>query len=133
MEPIISPWFIYFAGIVDPLKFALGLVSCVGFLALVASVLAYFMNDPRQGTGSPEFKRQLEQDQGIALRCLRIALVVTVTSFTLQTIIPSKQTMIAMVVANMVTIDNIQGANDFVKSNVQDYVNMIVEAVNNVK
>lgn len=133
MEPIISPWFIYFAGIVDPLKFALGLVSCVGFLALVIAVLAYFMNDPRQGTGCPEFKRELETDQRVALRCLRVALVITVTSFTLQTIIPSKQTMIAMAVANMVTIDNIQGANDFVKSNVQDYVNMVVEAVNKVK
>lgn len=133
MEPIISPWFIYFVGIVDPLKFALGLVSCVCFIALVIAILAYFMNDPRQGTGSPEFKQELEQDQRIALRCLRIALVVTVTSFTLQTIIPSKQTMIAMAVANMVTVDNIQSANDFVKSNVQDYVNMIVEAVNKVK
>lgn len=133
MEPIISPWFIYFAGIVDPLKFALGLVSCVCFIALVIAILAYFTNDPCQGTGSPEFKQQLEQDQRIALRCLRIALVVTVTSFTLQTIIPSKQTMIAMAVANMVTVDNIQSANDFVKSNVQDYVNMIVEAVNKVK
>ena len=30
-------------------------------------------------------------------------------------------------------MDNIQGANDFIKSNVQDYVNMIVEAVNKVK
>lgn len=133
MEPIISPWFIYFAGIVNPLKFALGLVSCVGFLALVIAVLAYFMNDPRQGTESPEFKRTLETDQRVALRCLRVALVITVTSFTLQTIIPSKQTMIAMAVANIVTVDNIQGANDFVKTNVQDYVNMIVEAVNKVK
>lgn len=133
MEPIISPWFIYFAGIVDPLKCALGLVSCVGFIALVIAIIAYFMNDPRQGTDSPEFKQELEKDQRIALRCLRIVLVVTVTSFTLQTIIPSKQTMIAMAVANMVTIDNIKGANDFVKSNIQDYVNMIVDAVNKVK
>lgn len=133
MEPIISPWFIYFAGIVDPLKMALGLVSAVFFMALVLAIIAYFINDPRQGTGSPEFRQELEKDQRIALRCLRIALVVTVTSFTLQTIIPSKQTMIAMAVANMVTVDNIKNANDFVKSNVQDYVNMIVEAVNKVK
>lgn len=133
MEPIISPWFIYFAGIVDPLKFALGLVSCVCFIAFILAIIAYCMNDPRQGKNCPEFKQELETDQRIALRCLRIALVVTVTSFTLQTIIPSKQTMIAMAVANMVTVDNIQSANDFVKSNVQDYVNMIVEAVNKVK
>ena len=133
MEPIISPWFIYFAGIVDPLKCSLGLVSAVGFIALVFSILAYHMNDPRQGTGSPEFKQELEDNQRVALKCLRITLVTTVICFTLQTIIPSKQTMIAMAVANMVTIDNLQSANDFVKSNVQDYVNMIVEAVNKVK
>lgn len=133
MEPIISPWFIYFAGIVDPLKCALGLVCCVCFIALVIAIIAYFVNDPRQGTYFPEFRRELETDQRIALRCLRIVLAVTVTSFTLYTIIPSKQTMIAMAVANMVTVDNIQGANDFIKSNVQDYVNMIVEAVNKVK
>ncbi len=129
MEPIISPWFIYFAGIVDPLKMALGLVSCVGFIATIF----YFVTDPRQGADSPQYKQELEADHRVAVRCLRIVLVVTVTSFTLQTIIPSKQTMIAMAVANMVTIDNIQSANDFVKSNVQDYVNMIVEAVNKVK
>jgi hypothetical protein len=133
MEPIISPWFIYFVGIVDPLKCALGFVSCVGFIALIIAFIAYCANDPRQGENCPEFKQELETNTRVALRCLRIALVVTVASFTLQTIIPSKQTMIGMAVANMVTVDNIQSANDFVKSNVQDYVNMIVEAVNKVR
>lgn len=133
MEPIINPWFIYFAGIVDPLKMALGLVSCVGFIALIIATICYFVTDPRQGADSPQYKQELEADHCVAVRCLRVVLAITVTSFTLQTIIPSKQTMIAMAVANMVTIDNIQSANDFVKSNVQDYVNMIVEAVNKVK
>lgn len=133
MEPIISPWFIYFAGIVDPLKAALGLVSCVGFMALVMAIFAYFITDPRQGVERPEAQQELEAEHRVVVRCLRIALVITVTSFTLQTIIPSKQTMIAMAVANIVTIDNLQGANDFIKSNVQDYVNMIVEAVNKAK
>lgn len=133
MEPIISPWFIYLAGIVDPLKEALTLISCVGFIALAIVIVAYFITDPRQGGESPEARQELEADHRVVVRCLRVALVITVTSFTLQTIIPSKQTMIAMAVANMVTVDNIKSANDFVKSNVQDYVNMIVEAVNNAK
>ena len=133
MEPIISPWFIYSVGIVDPLKCALGFVSCVGLIALIIAFIAYCTNDPRQGENCPEFKQELEMNTRVALRCLRIALVVTVASFILQTIIPSKQTMIAMAVANMVTVDNIQSANDFVKSNVQDYVNIIVEAVNKVR
>ena len=57
----------------------------------------------------------------------------TIVSFMLQAFIPDKDTLIAMAVANIVTVDNLQGANDFVKTNVQDYVNMIVEAVNKVK
>lgn len=133
MEPIISPWFIYFAGIVDPLKTALSFIACIGFIALIIATIFYFVTDPRQEVGSPEARQELESDHCVAVRCLRIVLVVTVTAFTLQTIIPSKQTMIAMAVANMVTVDNIKSANDFVKSNVQDYVNMIVEAVNKVK
>ena len=133
MEPIISPWFVYFAGIVDPLKMALGLVSCVGFIALILAIIFYFVTDPRQEVRSSEARQELESDHRVVVRCLRIVLVVTVTVFTLQTIIPSKQTMIAMAVANMVTVDNIKSANDFVKSNVQDYVNMIVEAVNKTK
>ena len=133
MEPIISPWFIYFAGIVDPLKEALALVSCVGFIALVIVIMAYFVTEPRQTVESSEARQELESDHRVALRCLRMVLVITVTVFTLQTIIPSKQTMIAMAVANMVTVDNIKSANDFVKSNVQDYVNMIVEAVDKTK
>lgn len=133
MEPIISPWFVYFAGIVDPLKASLGLVSCAGFIALGIAMIFYFVTDPRQGTKSLEDSQELEAEHHVVVRCLRIILVIFVTSFTLYIIIPSKQTMIAMAVANMVTVDNIQSANDFVKSNVQDYVNMIVEAVNKVK
>lgn len=38
-----------------------------------------------------------------------------------------------MAVANIVTPENIQGANDFVKTNVQDYINMIVDGINKVK
>ena len=133
MEPIISPWFIYFAGIVDPLKASLALIACVGFIVLVIAIVCYFVTDPRRGVESPEAKQELEADHRVVVRCLRISLVVTVISFTLQTIIPSQKTMIAMAVANMVTIDNIKSANDFVKSNVQDYVNMIVEAVHKAK
>ena len=38
-----------------------------------------------------------------------------------------------MVVANYITPDNLHGANDVIKSNLQDYVNIIVEGINNVK
>ena len=35
--------------------------------------------------------------------------------------------------SGIVTVDNIHGANEFVKTNVQDYVNMLTDAINKVK
>jgi len=52
---------------------------------------------------------------------------------TINTFIPSRDVMIAMVVSSYITPDNLYGANEVVKSNLQDYVNIIVEAINKVK
>lgn len=48
-------------------------------------------------------------------------------------LILSRETLITMLVANMITPDNINGANEFIKSNVQDYVNIIVNGINKTK
>lgn len=132
MEPIISPWFIYFAGIVNPLKFALGLIAFLGFVTCFIVGGYYYIESPCDGCGD-EYNRRAETKQKGALKLLKIVGIMTIVSFMLQAFIPDKDTLIAMAVANIVTVDNIQGANDFVKTNVQDYVNMIVEAVNKVK
>ena len=49
------------------------------------------------------------------------------------TIITALLAKFLFVVANIVTVDNIQGANEFVKTNVQDYINMLTDAINKVK
>lgn len=64
---------------------------------------------------------------------LKVIVPITIVSFVLQAFIPDKETLIAMAVANIVTVDNIQGANEFVKTNVQDYINMLTDAINKVK
>lgn len=61
------------------------------------------------------------------------ALPIGCFSFVIQTFIPSKETMIAMIVANYITPDNLHGANEVIKSNLQDYINIIVEGINKVK
>lgn len=59
--------------------------------------------------------------------------ILFVTTLLLSVFVPNKQVLISMAVANIVTPENIQGANDFVKTNVQDYINMIVDGINKVK
>ena len=132
MEPIISPWLIYLAGIVNPLKFALGLIAFLGFIASFIFGGYYYIEQPCDGCGD-EYNRKAEAKQKGALKVIKIIAPITVISFLVQAFIPDKDTLIAIAVANIVTVDNIQGANEFVKTNVQDYINMLTDAINKVK
>lgn len=132
MEPIISPWLIYLAGIVNPLKFALGLIAFLGFIACFIFGGYYYIESPCDGCGD-EYNRKAEAKQKGALKVIKIIVPITVISFLVQAFIPDKDTLIAIAVANIVTVDNIQGANEFVKTNVQDYINMLTDAINKVK
>lgn len=132
MEPIISPWLIYLAGIVNPLKFALGLIAFIGFIACFVLGCFYYIEGPCDGCRE-EYNRKAEIKQAGALKLMKVVAPITVISFLVQVFIPDKDTLIAMTVANIVTVDNIQGANEFVKTNVQDYINMLTDAINKVK
>ena len=132
MEPIISPWFIYLAGIVNPLKFSLGLIAFIGFIACFIIGCFYYIEAPCDGC-SEEHNRKAEIKQRGALKFMKVIAPITLVSFLVQAFIPDKETLIAMAVANIVTVDNIQGANEFVKTNVQDYINMLTDAINKVK
>ena len=48
-------------------------------------------------------------------------------------LIPSKETLITMLIANVITPDNINMSNELIKHNVQDYVNIIVDGINKTK
>lgn len=132
MEPIISPWLIYLAGIVNPLKSSLGLIAFLGFISLFIVGGFYYVEQPFDGC-SDEYNRKQESKQRGAIKLLKIIAPITFVSFLLQAFIPDKDTLIAMAIANIVTVDNIQGANEFVKTNVQDYINMLTDAINKVK
>lgn len=132
MEPIISPWLIYLAGIVNPLKFTLGLIAFLGFIACLIFGGCYYIESPCDGYGD-EYNRKAEAKQKGMLKVIKIIVPITVISFLVQAFIPDKDTLIAIAVANIVTVDNIQGANEFVKTNVQDYINMLTDAINKVK
>ena len=132
MEPIISPWLIYLAGIVNPLKFALGLIAFLGFITCFIFGGYYYIKQPCDGCGD-EYNRKAEAKQKGSLKVIKIIAPITVVSFLVQAFIPDKDTLIAIAVANIVTVDNIQGVNEFVKTNVQDYINMLTDAINKVK
>lgn len=48
-------------------------------------------------------------------------------------LVPTKEAMYKMLIASYVTTDNIQMVNDAVKTNLQDYLNMLGETVKNMR
>ena len=48
-------------------------------------------------------------------------------------IVPTKDAMYKMLIASYVTTDNIQMVNDAIKTNLQDYLNMLGATVKNMK
>ena len=128
MEPIISPVFIYLIGISSNIQWLCNLLAGLAIsLAVVASVI-WLIN---------EVEMYDDEDKQYTVRlCLKIikySLIYAVILAVIASLIPSKEVATAMVVANYITPDNLQGTNDVIKSNLQDYVNIIVEAINKVK
>lgn len=48
-------------------------------------------------------------------------------------LVPTKDAMYKMLIASYVTTDNIQIVNDAIKTNLQDYLNMLGETVKNMR
>ena len=59
--------------------------------------------------------------------------VAFVISALIAVLVPTKDAMYKMLLAHYVTTDNIQLVNDAIKVNLQDYLNMLGEAVKNLR
>lgn len=133
MEPIISPWLIYFIGVSDSIVRASGMVAFISALILVVVLGFYMYHEIESSYTTGREKEMNVKLSSLSGRASKFLGIVFAVSFFASVFTPDKNTLISMVVANIVTVDNIQGANEFVKTNVQDYINMLTDAINKVK
>lgn len=96
MEPIISPWLVYALSLVNPL---ITILAVVAILAVTGLVIVYTDYDFYDERSSNEVK---------------VIWVVFIISTLLAIFIPSKNTLIAMYVANHVTPDNLSNAQEII-------------------
>lgn len=133
MDPIVSPWLIYLISVINSVRifaFILGLVFSIPLLIYFVSDFFNYINEnilfPYQLDEYEEFKkRNSKQIKKYFILCLTFILV--------GLLIPSKETLITMLIANVITPDNINMSNELIKHNVQDYVNIIVDGINKTK
>ena len=133
MDPIVNPWLIYLISVINSIRifaFILGLVFSIPLLIYFVSDFFNYINEnilfPYQLDEYEELKkRNAKQIKKYFILCLTFILI--------GLLIPSKETLITMLIANVITPDNINMSNELIKHNVQDYVNIIVDGINKTK
>lgn len=123
MEPIISPWTIYLINLTCNISQLLCTISTICAIFSAGAILIIILDS-------------CEPDEEVRCKCtkfLKYSIPTIFIAITINTFIPSRDVMIAMIVSNYITPDNLYGANEAIKANLQDYINMVVESMNKVK
>ena len=119
MEPIINPWIFYVINVVCNLHFITGLLGTLSFGAIIVLVIYWvFTSDDKWNESAKENKR-------LAAKWAKRLGVFFIVDTAIGVFIPSKETMITMLVSNYVTPDNIQA----VQGNIVDFTKQLVGAV----
>lgn len=119
--PIINPMYLYLIEVlhnIDALnQAAFMILAC----AAGGVTVAYFIDDN---------VRRLLQLHKKKIIALYIAFII---SALIAVLVPTKDAMYKMLIASYVTTDNIQIVNEAIKTNLQDYLNMLGETVKNMR
>ncbi len=113
--PIISPWFFYFAGIADTLRFSLIAFGCTAIF--LATILLCSTLDER---GSNLVKP--------SIRCIIIGIVVTLLGL----FCPSEDTCYKIALAKYATPQNIQAVTEYVEDTTSSVTDGISDAIKDI-
>ena len=119
MEPIINPWIFYVINVICNLN--------ILFVALAISLLlgiVYFVSFWLE-SDSCGWDDKSNKNKALATKWLKRLIVLLILDTVVFVFIPSKETMITMLVSNYVTPDNIQ----IVQGNIVDFTKQLVSAV----
>ena len=119
MNYIINPSWFYWLGVANAAKivsFVIGGIATVGLFIGLANMAV----NMEFGADDKDYKN--------SKRIAKVCGIVTVVCFLVGVFIPSKQTMIEMMVAKFATYENAQWTVDVVK----DAVDYIVQAINSI-
>ena len=125
MEPIISPWTIYLINLTYNISQLLLVITTICAIFSVAAMLTIFFCED---DWVPDTELRDKCTKFIKYSIPTIFIAITINTF-----IPSRDVMIAMIVSSYITPDNLYGANEAIKANLQDYINIIVNGIKDAK
>jgi uncharacterized membrane protein len=119
--PIIDPMYLYLIEILHNIDALNQAVFMILTCAAAGITIIYFVDDNA---------RSLLRTHKKKIVALYIAFII---SALIAVLVPTKDAMYKMLLAHYVTTDNIQIVNDAIKTNLQDYLNMLGETVKNLR
>lgn len=124
MEPIVSPWLIYFISIIENLH---SFFEAVTFIVMATDIIvtmgAFIESDDAIAVFYNREEKKIKP-------FIKLLIALSIIFPLLVVFIPSKETIITMYIANMITPDNLNLANEIFKSNLKDYMDIISNALN---
>lgn len=123
MEPIISPWLVYFISISTSIKAIFAIITIISLAIAFFIILYNFIEEDSMDRLYDSKTKKLDSS-------FKKLIAFIIFSSILATFIPTKETIIAMYIANMVTPDNLNLANEVFKSNLKDYLDIITNSLN---
>lgn len=119
--PIINPMYLYLIEVLHNLDEVNHIVFGVLLFIVISGCCMYTIDD--------HAREAINTNKSI----VAVVLTAFMVSLLIAVLVPTKDVMYKMLIASYVTTDNIQIVNDAIKTNLQDYLNMLVEAVKNMR
>lgn len=119
--PIIDPMYLYLIEVLHNIDALNQIVFFVLVMLVCFLVFLYFVED--------EARKKMQANKSKVM----LLFLVFIGSGLIAVLVPTKDAMYKMLLAHYVTTDNIQLVNDAIKVNLQDYLNMLGEAVKNLR
>lgn len=146
MEPIISPWTIFwlqalinldklnqFAFFIILFLDALWLFNFIAIKDQIDAYNSYIEVGYKELNYNSKSKKEeylnAKKDMDLLNKFKIPLIILTIFSILCIIFIPSKEIMIAIVASSYVTPDNISAANEVFKTNLNDYINIIADAI----
>ena len=119
--PIIDPMYLYLIEVLHNLDMLNQIVFFILSMLVCFLVFLYFVED--------EAREKIQANKSKVI----LLFMVFIGSGLIEVFVPTKDAMYKMLLAHYVTTDNIQIVNDAIKTNLQDYLNMLGETVKNMR
>ena len=123
MEPIISPWLVYFISISTSIKAVFAIITIISLAIAFFIILDNFIEEDSMSRLYDRKTKKLDSS-------FKKLIAFIIFSSILAAFIPTKETIIAMYIASVITPDNLNLANEVFKSNLKDYLDIITNSLN---